>query len=220
MNKVIERYSHITIEGNIGSGKTTLSKLIAERYNAKLVLEEFEENPFLPKFYKDANKYAFPLELSFLAERYHQLKNAHSKRDLFQPLTISDYFIGKSLIFAQNNLDTDELTLFQNIFNIMFASLPRPDIIIYLHVGVERLQKNIKKRGRSYEKDIKDEYLIEVNRGYVDFLKKLTDVRVVVIDMEEINFVEKKEHFDLIIDLIDREYTVGMHYESPVSHEV
>jgi len=211
---MIERYRHVTIEGNIGSGKTTLSKLLAERYNAKLVLEAFEENPFLPKFYENADKYAFPLELSFLAERFHQLKDATATPDLFHPMTISDYFIGKSLIFASNNLDEDELSLFQNIFNIMFASLPKPDIIVYLHVGIEKLLGNIKKRGRSYEKDIKSEYLEGINRGYVEFFKKLSGIRVLVLDIEQINFVEKNSHLDMVIDAIDREYSEGMHFES------
>lgn len=210
----MEHYNYVTIEGNIGAGKTTLAKMLAERINAKLVLEEFEDNAFLPKFYDNPEKYAFPLELSFLAERFHQLKGTTTKPDLFQPKTVSDYFIGKSLIFANNNLDADELNLFQNIFNIMFASLPKPDIIVYLHVGIERLKENIKKRGRSYEMDINSQYLEGINSGYVEFLKKIKDVRVLILDIEEINFVEKKAHFDLIIDMIDREYSMGMHFES------
>jgi deoxyguanosine kinase len=212
----VERYNHLTIEGNIGSGKTSLSKMISERFNAKLVLEEFDENPFLPKFYEKPDKYAFPLELSFLAERYHQLKNAASGPGLFHSMTVSDYFIGKSLIFAKNNLDEDELKLFNNIFEIMFSSLPKPDLIVYLHVGIERLHQNIKKRGRSYENSIKSDYLEGINAGYVDFFKKLTDTKVLILDLEQINFVEKKEHFDRIIDVIDREYSVGMHFESLV----
>lgn len=211
-----DRYNFIAIEGNIGVGKTTLATMLSERFNSRLILEEFEDNPFLPKFYGNREKYSFPLELSFLAERYHQLKNLTTQPDLFHKLIVSDYFIGKSLVFAQKNLDEDERKLFRNIFNIMLSSLPKPDLIVFLHSGVEKLQNNIKKRGRSYEMDIKSTYLMEINDGYSAFLKQYQEVPLLILDVEQINFVEEKKHFDRIIELIDREYSVGRHFETLV----
>ena len=151
-------YSFITIEGNIGSGKTTFAKKLAKDLNAQLILEQFSENPFLPKFYKSPEKYAFPLELFFMAERYRQLK-IQNEQDLFQPFSISDYFFIKSKLFSQNNLKSDELKLFNRLFEIMSPSLSNPDLLIYLYVDIDRLQQNIKKRGRTFEQNISDNYL-------------------------------------------------------------
>jgi len=142
---------YLVIEGNIGAGKTTLTKMIAEEYNARVVLEQFADNPFLPKFYDDPQRYSFPLELSFLAERYRQLNNELRAVSLFQPLVVADYFFMKSLIFAQNTLAQDEFNLYRQIFEIIYSSIPKPDLYVYLHLPVPRLIQNIKKRGREYE---------------------------------------------------------------------
>ena len=152
------QYNHIAIEGNIGSGKTTLARMLAADYNVRLILEKFADNPFLPKFYKEPEKNAFPLELFFMAERYHQLKS-NKEQDLFQPQKISDYFFVKSKLFAQNNLKDDERQLFNRFFEIIFSSLPSPDLVVYLYSSIERLRKNIIKRGRDFEQDISDKYL-------------------------------------------------------------
>ena len=146
-------YSHIAIEGNIGSGKTTLATMLANDMDARLVLEQFADNPFLPKFYSDPEKHAFPLELFFMAERYHQLKNL-KEQDLFKPQIVSDYFFVKSKLFAQNNLKKDEMQLFNRLFDIMLSSLSKPDLLVYLYSDVERLQQNIKNRGRDFEQNI------------------------------------------------------------------
>ena len=160
-------YEFIAVEGNIGSGKTTLAKKMALDYNANLILESFARNPFLPKFYKDPNKYAFPLELFFMAERYQQLNKQN--KDLFSEKIISDYFFGKSQLFAKNNLTNDEFSLFNRLFNIMFSSLRKPDIVVYLYANIHRLQLNIKKRGREFEQSITDNYLKDIQSTYLDY---------------------------------------------------
>lgn len=153
------KYNFITIEGNIGAGKTTLSRLLSRHYNARLILEEFAENPFLPKFYESPEQYAFPLELFFMAERYKQLKDLLQTNDLFQQLTISDYLFTKCLLFAKVNLPEEEFRLYQKLFDIINPQIVQPQLLIYLHTPVEKLQKNIKKRNRSYEQNIPDDYL-------------------------------------------------------------
>ncbi len=165
-------YRFIAIEGNIGSGKTTLAHRLAEHYNGKLILEQFVDNPFLARFYEDRDRYAVPLELSFLAERYNQLKAQLLNRDLFQELIISDYVITKSQLFARANLNEDEYDLFQRMAEIMKSNLPKPDLIIYLHAPIVKLQQQIKKRGRPYEQQIRDEYLEEIGAAYAAYLEQ------------------------------------------------
>jgi len=205
-------YDFIAIEGNIGAGKTTLSQMISERSGAKLVLEQFADNPFLAKFYEEPEKHAFPLELFFLAERYHQLKDQFSSPDLFHQGVVSDYFIGKSLIFSKKNLKDDELRLFRSLYDIMFSNLPRPDLLIYLHVSTPGLQSNIKKRGRIYEQGIKDGYLDAVQKGYLDFLKQQKALRSVILSMDGHNFVEDNSCFDRIFSLVERKFPLGVSY--------
>ena len=205
-------YDFIAIEGNIGAGKTTLSTMLSQRFGSKLILEQFADNPFLPKFYTEPRKHAFPLELFFLAERYHQLKDHFSSPDLFRQRTISDYFIGKSLVFAKTNLEADELRLFRNLYDIMFSNLPKPDLLIYLHLDTEDLQRNIKKRGRSYEQSIEDTYLERVQQGYLEFLKQQEGLRTVVLSMKSIDFVGDKTHFDRIYRVIERNFPVGLNF--------
>ncbi len=203
--------NYIVIEGNIGAGKTSLASRLAEEQGARLILEQFEENSFLPKFYEDPARYAFPLELSFLADRYQQLKNHFNASDLFQPLTIADYFIFKSLIFASKNLEPLEFGLYGKMFNIVSSGVPKPDLIVYLYLSSENLKKNIEKRGRSYEQNIQFEYLDKIQSGYLDFLRQQSDLRILLIDTNGLDFVNREEDYAWIKSLISKEYSVGIH---------
>ena len=209
------KYNYIAIEGNIGAGKTTLAHMLAEQFNARLVLEQFEDNSFLPKFYKEPEKYAFPLELSFLAERYQQLKKDASRLDLFQEFTIADYFIQKSLIFSRKTLQSDEYTLFTKLFNIIISQLPQPDLMIYLYVDINRLLKNIQKRGRSYEQEIQYENLERIQKGYLDFIAQQTNMRILVIDSNQLDFVASHEDYELLLSIINCSYPTGVHRITP-----
>jgi deoxyguanosine kinase len=204
------RYNYIAIEGNIGAGKTTLATKIATKYNGKLILEQFEENPFLAKFYDNQEKYAFPLELSFLAERYQQLQRELANQELFVDFTISDYFLNKSLIFARKTLNDDEYQLFITLFNIMNANIPRPDILVHLYVGIRKLQQNIRVRGREYEQGIADDYLEKIQDSYMNYLKQQPQLRVLLLDVNALDFVAFPSHFHLIVDTIDKEYPKGI----------
>jgi len=205
------KYNYIAIEGTIGAGKTSLATRISTQYNAKLILEQFEENSFLPKFYKEPEKYAFPLEMSFLASRFQQLKDQLTTQDLFKSFTISDYFINKSLIFAGKTLQADELALYARFFNIIQSSLPRPDLLVYLYLNVDNLKKNIVKRGRSYEQDIEIAYLQKIQSGYFDYIKQQQDMRVLVIDTNNIDFVEKDADYEKLLEIINQDYEKGIH---------
>ena len=193
------KFDFLTIEGNIGSGKTSLAKKIASDFNGKLILEKFADNPFLPKFYKDAKPNAFPLELFFMAERFNQLSGEKSEIDLFSEFTVSDYSFFKSKLFAQNNLEQDELNLFNRLYNIMFSTVKKPDLLIYLHADIERLQENIKIRGREYEKNINNNYLKEIEKKYFDYLKKQNDFPVLMLDVSKQNFIEDDKIYNQII---------------------
>ena len=193
------KFDFLTIEGNIGSGKTSLAKKIASDFNGKLILEEFADNPFLPKFYKDSKPNAFPLELFFMAERFNQLSGEKSEIDLFSKFTVSDYSFFKSKLFAQNNLEQDELNLFNRLYNIMFSTVKKPDLLIYLHADIERLQENIKIRGREYEKNISNNYLKEIEKKYFDYLKKQNDFPVLMLDVSKQNFIEDDKIYNQII---------------------
>ncbi|HNX07497.1 MAG TPA: deoxynucleoside kinase [Bacteroidales bacterium] len=203
-------YDFIAIEGNIGAGKTSLSTRIAGQFDARLILEQFEDNAFLPKFYRDPEKYAFPLELTFLASRYQQLKEQLSNKDLFKSFTISDYYIYKSLIFAKKTLQEDELTLYTRLFNIINSTLPKPDLLVYLYVEVPRLKRNIISRGREYEQDIEHDYLERIQSGYFDFIKQQTDLRILILDVNNVDFVHCESDYEKILDIIMREYPVGI----------
>jgi len=204
-------YNFIAIEGNIGAGKTSLATLIANEFNAKLILEQFEDNSFLPKFYEEPDKYAFPLEMSFLASRFQQLKDQLGPQDLFKSFTISDYYIVKSLIFAEKTLPQDEFQLYTRFFNIILNQLPRPDLFVYLYVKTPKLQENIKNRGRSYEQNIKDDYLDKIQKGYFEFIKQQTKLRVLIIDTNNVDFVKNKEDYKKIVSLINKDYNPGVH---------
>jgi len=191
--------NYIAVEGNIGAGKTTLVSKIAEDFNAKTVLERFADNPFLPKFYKDQNRYAFPLEMSFLADRYQQISDDLAQFDLFKDFVVADYHIFKSLIFAKITLADDEYRLYSNLFHIIYKEMPKPDLYVYLYQNSERLLQNIKKRGRSYEQEIPAEYLDKINTGYLDYIKSQTDLNVLIIDVSDRDFV--KNHADYLFIL-------------------
>ena len=203
-------YNYIAVEGNIGAGKTTLASMIAEQFNGKLILEQFDDNPFLAKFYENQERYAFPLELSFLAERFQQLKTELASQELFRDFTISDYFLNKSVIFARKTLNEDEYQLFFRLFNIMNANLPRPDLLVHLYVDVNRLQNNIKRRGRSYEQKIPDEYLKNIQSSYFDYLKQQKHIRILLLDVNALDFVENERDYNLIVDCINKDYPVGI----------
>jgi deoxyguanosine kinase len=203
-------YNFIVIEGNIGAGKTTLATMMAEKSNSRLILEQFEGNPFLPKFYENKEKYAFPLELSFIAERYQQLKKELTGQDLFKPKIISDYYFLKSLIFAKANLDEAEYDLYTKLFYIINDSLPKPDLFVFLYQDIERLLKNIKTRGREYEKTISAEYLIKIQTSYLNFVKQLTDLRVLIIDVNNLDFANNEEDYTQIVEIINKPYNPGI----------
>jgi deoxyguanosine kinase len=205
------KYNYIAIEGNIGSGKTSLAKMIAKDFDAKLILERFEDNSFLPKFYNDPDKYAFPLEMSFLADRYQQLKDDVTNRDLFTSFTIADYFIDKSLIFARKTLKKDELKLYSRLFNIIISKLPRPDLIIYLYATIDQVKKNIENRGREYEQDISLSYLEKIQTGYFDYFKASYKSTILILDTHNLDFVKNDSDYKKIISLIDRVFTKGIH---------
>lgn len=205
------QYNLITIEGNIGAGKTTLAKILSERLHARLILESFEDNPFLPKFYKEPEKYSFPLELFFMAERFKQLQNSVNGPDLFHETTISDYVFIKSLLFAKVTLAEDEYKLYKRLFHIINKQLPNPDILIYLHVPIQKLQKNIQKRDRSYEQSIPDEYLQKIQNTYLEYLKQ-SEQKVLFVEAEHADFLTDSKHVDLILDALSKDYSPGKHY--------
>lgn len=203
-------YKFISIEGNIGVGKTTLAKRLSLDFKSRLLLEQFANNPFLPKFYKNPKEYAFPLELFFMAERYSQLKK-HKEQDLFQPITIADYFFIKSKLFSDTNLEPDEKRLFNRLFEIMFSSLSNPDLVVYLYSNIDRLQKNIQKRGRVFEKEISNEYLQNIQQKYLDFLNKQNMFPVLILNVSEVDFIENKRVYQKIKSLISSKYDIGVH---------
>ncbi len=200
----LDTFNYIAIEGNIGAGKTTLATKIAEDFNAKTVLERFADNPFLPKFYKDQNRYAFPLEMSFLADRYQQISDDLAQFDLFKDFIVADYHIFKSLIFAKVTLHEDEFRLYKTLFDIIYKEMPKPDLYIYLYQNTDRLLQNIKRRGRSYEQEIPAEYLDKINKGYLDYIKSQTDLNVLVIDVSDRDFVKKQEDYIFILNEIQK----------------
>jgi deoxyadenosine/deoxycytidine kinase len=194
--------NYLVIEGNIGAGKSSLASMIADKHNARLILEQYADNPFLPKFYKDQERYSFPLELSFLAERYKQLHRELTSPELFQSFTVADYFFSKSLIFAKITLQVDEFNLYRQLFDIIHQQMPKPDLYVYLYMSVEKLVSNIRKRGRDYEQDITPEYLENVQHGYFEYLRSLKNQKILVLDMEHLDFISVKRHYSIIEDAI------------------
>ena len=200
--QITEKYNYIAIEGNIGAGKTSLANLLSDTFNAKLVLERFADNPFLPKFYEDKERYAFPLEMSFLADRYQQLSDDLAQFDLFKNFIISDYYIFKSLIFAQVTLPEDEYLLYRKMFNLIYKEIPKPDLYVYLYQNTDRLLENIKKRGRTYEQNIESEYLEKIHDGYKSFINTQDGLNLLIIDVSEMDFVNTPADYNFIINKI------------------
>ena len=205
------KYQFITIEGNIGAGKTTLANLLSKHYNARLILEEFADNPFLPKFYENPDQYAFPVELFFMAERFKQLKELLSQKDMFQTLTISDYLFTKCLLFAKVTLPEDEFRLYQRLFDIIHQQLIQPDILIYLHAPVSKLQSNIRKRNRSYEQNISDDYLFNLQETYTHYIKQ-HNIKTLFVDASNADFLANEQHLQVILDALEKDYDHGQHY--------
>lgn len=197
-----EKYNYIAIEGNIGAGKTSLAKMMSEEFNAKVVLERFADNPFLPKFYEDKERYAFPLEMSFLADRYQQLSDDLAQFDLFKNFIISDYYIFKSLIFAQVTLSKEEYLLYRKMFDLMYKEITKPDLYVYLYQNTKGLLQNIKKRGRDYEQNIESDYLENIQNGYSNFIKTEQILNILTIDVSELDFVNSKDDYLKIISKI------------------
>lgn len=207
------KHHFITVEGNIGAGKTTLAHLLAKHFNARLILEEFAENPFLPKFYSNPEQYAFPVELFFMAERYKQLKEMVHTKDLFQSITVSDYLFTKCLLFAKVTLPDEEFRLYQKLFDIIHQQLVFPDMLIYLHAPVNKLQANIKKRNREYEQAIPDEYLFNLQETYTSYIKQ-HNIKTIFIDASNADFLGNQAHFQVVLDALDKDFEDGQHYFS------
>jgi deoxyadenosine/deoxycytidine kinase len=204
-------YHFITIEGNIGAGKTTLAHLLSRHFNARLILEEFADNPFLPKFYENPSQYAFPLELFFMAERFKQLKDLLLQKDLFQSVSISDYLFTKCLLFAKINLPEDEFRLYQRLFEIIHQQLIQPDLLIYLHAPVSKLKDNIKKRNRHYEKNISDDYLFNIQQTYTHYIRQ-HNITTLFIDASNADFLGNEKHLQTVINALEHDYSPGQHY--------
>ncbi|MCQ2285841.1 MAG: 2-amino-4-hydroxy-6-hydroxymethyldihydropteridine diphosphokinase [Bacteroidales bacterium] len=204
------QYDYVVIEGCIGAGKTTLSTKLATDLNANLILERFADNSFLPKFYEDPVHYAFPLEMSFLSDRYQQLKNF--QRDIFKSnLVIADYFVNKCIIFSKNNLQDDEYALYMKISNIIFDALPKPDLLIYLYNDVDRLLQNISSRGRDYERNISPEYLTNIQEGYMNHLQHYNaDTPILIVEAHDLDFVKRPEDYDKLKSLLYKKYPKGI----------
>lgn len=205
------KHHFITVEGNIGAGKTTLTHLLAKQLNARIILEEFADNPFLSKFYENPQQYAFPVELFFMAERYKQLKDMVHTKDLFQSITVSDYLFTKCLLFAKVTLPEEEFRLYQKLFDIIHQQLLFPDILIYLHAPVSKLQANIKKRQREYEQNIPDEYLFNLQDTYTSYIKQ-HNIKTIFIDASNADFLGNEKHLQVVLDALDKDLDDGQHY--------
>lgn len=208
-------YKYIAIEGNIGAGKSTLANMLHMMLGGVLVLEEFEDNPFLPKFYEDKRRYAFPLETSFLTARYNQMKREVLESQLFNPYIISDYTFAKCRLFSRINLEDDEYALYERLYNIMIQQIRQPDLLLYLHAPVEKLKWNISNRGRSYESNIDETYLLNLQEAYFEYLRQNSQLKVVILDCSPINFVENPADFNYITNLLTMEYRNGINHVKP-----
>jgi deoxyadenosine/deoxycytidine kinase len=186
--------------------------MLAEELNGKLILEQFEDNPFLPGFYKDPERHAFPVELYFMAERFQHLRNLLAQADIFKSFTVSDFLFQKSLIFAQNNLKTDEAKLYRMLFDIINPSLPKPDITLYLYAPIDKLLANIKKRGRDYEQSIPAEYLEGIQNAYLEYFKLQTNARIILLDTTNMNWLESNADYERVKEILNTEWSVGLHY--------
>ncbi|PHI21756.1 deoxynucleoside kinase [Lewinellaceae bacterium SD302] len=204
-------YSFIAIEGNIGAGKTTLSEMLAERQDRRLILEQFSDNPFLPYFYENPERYAFPVELFFMTERHKQLQTDLAQTQLFEQDVVADYFFVKTLLFARNNLQDEEYRLFTRLYNVLTSSFPQPDLLVYLYRPVEALQANIAKRNRSYEQSISDEYLTNIQTAYLDYFKTYNEAPVLILDLQEKDFISEPAIYERMLTAMQKSYAPGLH---------
>ncbi len=207
-------YNFLCIEGNIGTGKTSFCKMIEEEYNCKMILEQFDDNPFLPFFYREPERYGFTVELFFMTERYKQMTRHLLNQDLFLDFTISDYFFTKTLLFARNNLNDEEYRMFTKMFNVFNQSFPTPDLLVYFHRSTDILLKNIEKRGRGYESDISQAYLQKVQDSYFEYFRNIVSFPILIIDLHTLDFVENKKHYEEVKYLISKSYNPGVHRTS------
>ncbi len=205
-------YRHIAIEGNIGAGKTTLCQMIERDFNCRLILEQFADNPFLPYFYENPERFAFPVELFFMTERHKQLQEELTQSDLFRQVIITDYFFIKTLLFAKNNLNSEEYRLFQRLFYILNTSFPKPELVVFLHRPVDNLMNLIKLRGRSYELDIEPAYLLDIQNAYFEYFKTEQSLPILIIDMEKVDFQNNPKHYEMVVDSLKSKYRPGIHY--------
>ena len=204
-------YKYICIEGNIGSGKTSLCELLARKHPVQLVLEEFDDNPFLPYFYQNPERFAFTVELFFMAERHKQLSQITLQKDLFYDFTLADYSFWKTLIFARKNLDEKEYRLFQRLFNVLNSTSPNPDLLIYLHRTPDKLLRNIHQRDRDYELNITATYLKTIQDSYFEFFYSQSSYPIVIVDIEDMDFCPILRIFKEIENIIFKEYRPGLH---------
>ena len=204
-------YEFVCIEGNIGSGKTSLVERMSREYNGRMLLEQFEDNPFLPLFYNNPERYAFTVELFFMTERYKQLQNHISNQDLFSSKIFSDFSFIKTLLFARKNLQDEEYKLFQMLFSVLNKSFPKPDLLVYLHRDVKHLLKNIRERNRSFENNIGDEYLLTIQDSYFEYLRNITSFPVLILDLQDMDFVSNEQHYETVRFLISKQYRPGVH---------
>lgn len=214
MSEIKFPYQYIAIEGNIGAGKTTLCKMLEVDFNCRLILEQFTDNPFLPYFYENQERYAFPVELFFMTERHKQLQENLAQFSLFQEFILADYFFLKTLLFAKNNLNEEENRLFQRLFNILNSTFPKPELLVYLHRSVDNLLQNIKQRGRTYEQDIKAEYLNGIQNTYFEYFRTERKLPILIIDVDQIDFLKDEKHYKMIVEALSKTYAPGMHHLS------
>lgn len=205
-------YQYIAIEGSIGAGKTTFCQMLNRDFGCKTILEQFADNPFLPFFYENPDRYAFSVELFFMTERHKQLQENLAQQDLFRQLIVSDYYFFKTLLFAQHTLPAEEYRLFQRLFNILNTSFPKPDLLVYLHRSPEDLLRNIRNRGREYEQNITVDYLSKIQQAYFDFFKKQNPFPIVIINLENVTFWNDEASYKKLVEHLRQEYTEGIHY--------
>jgi deoxyguanosine kinase len=205
-------HQFIAIEGNIGAGKTTLCHRLAQTFECQLILEQFDDNPFLPLFYAQPERYAFPVELFFMTERHKQLQTALAQTDMFKPFQVADYFFVKTLLFAKNNLNDEEYRLFQRLYQVLNATFKKPDLLVYLHRSVEGLLKNIEKRGREYEKQISPEYLQNIQEAYFEYFRVAQNIPILILEVEHLDFLNQEAHYQLLLAALQKKYDKGVHH--------
>lgn len=206
---------HIAIEGVIGVGKTTLARMISERLGARLVLERFEENPFLPKFYEDAEHYAFQTQMFFLLSRYKQQQELF-QADLFHNFVITDYIFEKDKIFAYLTLEDEELKLYETLLGAIEKTIPTPDLVVYLQSSVDRLMVNIRARGRKMEENMSEEYIKDLNEAYNYFFFRYKATPLLIVKSTELDFVHNEEDFEDLLQQILRPNRAPVEYYNPV----